>query len=228
MTQSIRYSKVYNEVVTSIRTQLPKLAQKTISRGTGFIDDLEMDLIELTELIFTVEEKFKIDTISGLGIRVVDDLVEVIFKRLCPTELEYADISKILPHRQGFILIDRVTFLETDMNPPQIRGIYNVSGSAWWARDHFPGNPIMPEKLMGEGLSQMAGLLLYFLSGIKKERVGSIGGGDYTVHKPALPGDIVEYFVEKEKFKKSFYLFKGTVEVNGFKSFSQMIKLAKM
>jgi hypothetical protein len=54
-----------------------------------------------------------------------------------------------------------------------------------------------------------------------------VDNGDYSVHKPAFPGDVVKYFVEKLKFKKGLYLFKGTVEVNGYKSFSQTVKLGR-
>ncbi|TMG56879.1 MAG: 3-hydroxyacyl-[acyl-carrier-protein] dehydratase FabZ, partial [Chloroflexi bacterium] len=52
--------------------------------------------------------------------------------------LDKAAIEALIPHRDPFLLIDRVTELE-----PGVRAVgeHTFTGNEWYQAGHFPGNP---------------------------------------------------------------------------------------
>jgi len=72
------------------------------------------------------------------------------------TIMDYQRITDLLPHRYPFLLVDRVTELETKQ---RIVGYKNVSSNEPFFQGHFPKHPIMPGVLILESLAQLAGLL---------------------------------------------------------------------
>ena len=70
--------------------------------------------------------------------------------------LDYEDITKILPHRYPFLLVDRIIELDPG---ERVVGIKNVSANEPFFQGHFPGNPIMPGVLIVEAMAQTGGVL---------------------------------------------------------------------
>ncbi|MHC4844404.1 MAG: 3-hydroxyacyl-ACP dehydratase FabZ, partial [Planctomycetota bacterium] len=70
--------------------------------------------------------------------------------------LDIRRIQKILPHRYPFLLVDKVTEVESDV---KITGIKNVTFNEQFFQGHFPGTPIMPGVLIIEAMAQISGLL---------------------------------------------------------------------
>jgi beta-hydroxyacyl-[acyl carrier protein] dehydratase FabZ len=68
------------------------------------------------------------------------------------------DVSKILPHRYPFLLVDRIVDYEV-FN--YLNALKNVTLNEYFFQGHFPGNPVMPGVLMVEALAQASGLLFY-------------------------------------------------------------------
>jgi UDP-3-O-[3-hydroxymyristoyl] N-acetylglucosamine deacetylase/3-hydroxyacyl-[acyl-carrier-protein] dehydratase len=65
-------------------------------------------------------------------------------------------IKKILPHRNPFLLVDKITYMDKWI----VTGIKNVTMNESFFMGHFPEEPIMPGVLQIEALAQVGGVLL--------------------------------------------------------------------
>ncbi|MBL4623795.1 MAG: bifunctional UDP-3-O-[3-hydroxymyristoyl] N-acetylglucosamine deacetylase/3-hydroxyacyl-ACP dehydratase [Flavobacteriales bacterium] len=103
------------------------------------------------------------------------------------------DITKLLPHRPPFLLVDKIIELGKD----HIVGVKNVTMNEDFFKGHFPGNPVMPGVLIVEAMAQTGGILT--LSTVKNPE-------DYSTYflkidnvkfkKMVLPGDTLIFRLE--------------------------------
>lgn len=75
-------------------------------------------------------------------------------------------IESVLPHRDPFLLIDRVTRLDTERG--LIAARYTLSRSQQVFEGHFPARPVFPGVLQVEAIAQ-AGILLYLMQADERE-----------------------------------------------------------
>jgi 3-hydroxyacyl-[acyl-carrier-protein] dehydratase len=123
------------------------------------------------------------------------------------------EILAALPHRYPFLLVDRIIEIRGDEHGI---GIKNVTANEPQFLGHFPGNPVMPGVLVIEGMAQTAGTLcirsmpagerepalVYFLT-IDKCKF----------RKPVVPGDVLEYHMNRLKRRKNMWWFRGEAKV---------------
>ena len=129
--------------------------------------------------------------------------------------MEVADIREILrllPHRYPFLMIDRIVDIRGEEHGI---GVKNVTFNEPQFQGHFPDNPVMPGVLLIEGMAQTAGVLclrqmkpteqrrtMYFLT-IDKAKF----------RKPAVPGDTIEYHVNKIAHRRNMWWYRAEAKV---------------
>jgi 3-hydroxyacyl-[acyl-carrier-protein] dehydratase len=132
------------------------------------------------------------------------------------TTLETADISvvlKLLPHRYPFLMVDRVIDIRGDEHGI---GIKNVSINEPHFQGHFPGNPVFPGVLMIEGMAQTAGVLcIAATSSTQPKSVFFLTIDKAKFRKPVLPGDTIEYHMNKINKRRNMWWYRGEAKVAG-------------
>ncbi len=80
---------------------------------------------------------------------------------------------------------------------------------------HFPGNPVMPGVLLIEGMAQTAGVLcLRQMRATAKPRVMYFLTIDKAkFRKPAVPGDTIEYHVNKIAHRRNMWWYRAEAKV---------------
>ncbi len=157
--------------------------------------------IEITKLIRREHEKMQIKSrFSSAG-----QLKDVV--------LDAQALSKILPHRYPFMLIDKII----DLVPNErVVGIKNVTINEPFFQGHFPGHPIMPGVLILESMAQAGGILLLNSEEHPDEKLVYFTGLDNVkFRKPVLPGDQLRLELELLKLRKSICKMAAKAYVDG-------------
>lgn len=113
-------------------------------------------------------------------------------------ELNLEQIKKIIPHREPFLLIDRVIELEPGK---RVVAIKKLSEKEPWFRGHFPNYAVQPGVLTIEMLAQAGAVCVLSLEQ-NAGKIALFGGIDKArFKKTVLPGDELKLIVEVESFK---------------------------
>jgi 3-hydroxyacyl-[acyl-carrier-protein] dehydratase len=126
--------------------------------------------------------------------------------------LETKDIEKIIPHRNPFLLVDRI--LEVEPGKRAV-GIKNVTANEPFFQGHFPGNPIMPGVLIVEALAQTA-CVAALLDEANKGKLGVFAAIDSMKFKKLVtPGDTLRLETEVTAFKLNIAVINVKATVDG-------------
>jgi len=125
------------------------------------------------------------------------------------------EVMRLLPHRYPFLMIDRVTDIRGDEHGI---GIKNVTINEPHFQGHFPKNPVMPGVLVIEGMAQTAGVLCLRLTephGGKSRSVLFLTIDKAKFRKPVVPGDTLEYHVDKIARRRNMWWYRAEAKVGG-------------
>jgi 3-hydroxyacyl-[acyl-carrier-protein] dehydratase len=115
--------------------------------------------------------------------------------------LDRAGIEALIPHRDPFLLIDRVTELE-----PGVRAVaeHTFTGAEWYLKGHFPGNPIVPGVILVESMAQTATVMAMALPEYR-DGLGLFAGIDEMRFKRIVrPGDTARYEAVIDKMRRGY------------------------
>lgn len=73
-----------------------------------------------------------------------------------PPIFDVVKISKALPHRYPFLLVDKII----ELTEEYVVGVKSVTFNEEFFQGHFPGNPVMPGVLQIEAMAQTGGILV--------------------------------------------------------------------
>ena len=110
-------------------------------------------------------------------------------------------IEALIPHRDPFLLIDRIVDLE-----PGVRAVaeHTFTGSEWYQPGHFPGNPIVPGVILVESMAQSATVMAMSLPEYR-DGLGLFAGIEEMRFKRMVkPGDIGRFEAVMDRFRRGF------------------------
>ncbi|MEZ5846310.1 MAG: 3-hydroxyacyl-ACP dehydratase FabZ [Geminicoccaceae bacterium] len=129
-------------------------------------------------------------------------------------DVEAQDITRMIPHRYPFLLVDRVTGIAAFERAVGIKG---VTLNEPFFQGHFPGDPIMPGVLIIEAMAQTAAVLTV----ASRARAGEgdsvyfMAIDDARFRQPVRPGVLLELEVVKERQKLGIWRFSGKARIGG-------------
>ena len=128
--------------------------------------------------------------------------------------MDLRQIMEALPHRDPFLMIDRIT---GGVVGESITAEKDVSNEEFWIEGHFPGRPVMPAVMILEVMAQATGILalktldqppgddaIYYFVGVDGARF----------RQPVVPGDQLVVRVEILRHARGIWKVdaKGTVD----------------
>jgi UDP-3-O-[3-hydroxymyristoyl] N-acetylglucosamine deacetylase/3-hydroxyacyl-[acyl-carrier-protein] dehydratase len=125
--------------------------------------------------------------------------------------LDSSQLTKILPHRYPFLMVDRVTKIDGN----KITAIKNVSINEPYFAGHFPGHPIMPGVLQLEAIAQVAGILTLKQAENMGKLAYFMAADSVKWRRPVRPGDTLVITVELTKTRGKIGRAKGVCFVDG-------------
>ena len=130
------------------------------------------------------------------------------------TSIGIEQIKEILPHREPFLMVDRVDELVPGKTAKCVKA---VSGNEWYFLGHFAQKKVMPGVLIVEALAQAGGIALLTLDEMRGKLafLGKITNARF--HAPVVPGDLLELESEITAVNGAIGIGAGVARVAGKK-----------
>ncbi|MCH5267141.1 MAG: 3-hydroxyacyl-ACP dehydratase FabZ [Lachnospiraceae bacterium] len=126
--------------------------------------------------------------------------------------MDIKDIMNIIPHRQPFLLLDRV---EEIVEGESVVAIKNVTYNEPFFAGHFPQEPVMPGVLIVEAMAQAGAVAILSMEDFKGKTAYFGGIKNAKFKKKVVPGDVLRLEVKIEKLKRNAGVGMGTAYVDG-------------
>jgi len=115
--------------------------------------------------------------------------------------MDAAEIRRLLPHREPFLLVDEVLELEPGR---RLVALKHVRPEEPYFAGHFPGAPVMPGVLIVEALAQAGALLLFREVPDRQSKLVFFAGIDQARFRaPVFPGDDLRLEIEVLSFRNT-------------------------
>ena len=126
--------------------------------------------------------------------------------------LNTKEIMDIIPHRQPFLLVDRIDEMAVGKRAV---GIKCVSYNEPFFAGHFPDQPVMPGVLIIEAMAQVGAVSL--LSDDKYKGKTPLFGGikNAKFRRKVVPGDVLRMEVEMTRVRGPLGIGEGKAYVDG-------------
>ncbi|NLI54507.1 MAG: 3-hydroxyacyl-ACP dehydratase FabZ [Clostridiales bacterium] len=123
-------------------------------------------------------------------------------------------IKRILPHREPFLMVDRVDELTPGVSA---KGVKAVSANEWFFQGHFAETKVMPGVLIVEALAQAGGIALLTQEAMRGKLafLGKLTNARF--YAPVVPGDLLELDSRIDAVNGSVGKGVGTATVRGKK-----------
>jgi len=125
-------------------------------------------------------------------------LIEYYFMQGESNMMDINEIQQIIPHRQPFLLVDRIIEVEDGVRAV---GIKNVTMNEPFFAGHFPGFPVMPGVLIVEALAQVGAVAILKIEGNRGKLAFFAGIDEFRFRGQVTPGDTLRLEVEITRLK---------------------------
>lgn len=137
--------------------------------------------------------------------------------------LDQSQIKGIIPHREPFLLLDRVTQLEPGKTA---QGLYYVDPMALWFAGHFPGYPVFPGVLQVEAVAQLGAVAILSQQDMRGKLALFAGLDQIKFRSQVRPGETLEIQVEIVRTRGSYGVGQGRAYVVGKMVMEAQLKFA--
>lgn len=125
-------------------------------------------------------------------------------------EMSRKDIENIIPHRDPFLLLDKIVKIDYGK---RIKAIKYVKKDEPYFKGHFPGSPIMPGVLIVEAIAQAGAVLMLMRPENKGKLVLFAGINRARFKRIVKPGDELTIELELKNSRKNIGRAIGRVTV---------------
>jgi 3-hydroxyacyl-[acyl-carrier-protein] dehydratase len=128
-------------------------------------------------------------------------------------EINKKEIESLIPHREPFLLLDKLINIEPMVSAT---GIMNITKDKFFFNGHFPEQPVMPGVLVVEAFGQSAAALTAYSldpSIVKNKLVYLMTIQNARFRNPIFPGCELKLNITALKSKGRIWKYKGVAMV---------------